>query len=147
MSTVAGWLDGAEVLDLFAGSGALGIEALSRGAARATFVESAPGALRVLRGNLEALGVGSQRANVVRADALHFARRAGLHDFSIAFADPPYASGAAAELAAIFREQPFAQVLGIEHSRTDEVPPGPDLRQRSYGDTRLSFLFAGDEPN
>jgi 16S rRNA (guanine(966)-N(2))-methyltransferase RsmD len=80
---------GARVLDLFAGSGALGIEALSRGAAEATFVDSSPAAIKALRANLEALGVD---AEVRRADARVFLRgasRAG-HHYDLVFLDPPY---------------------------------------------------------
>ncbi|MQA90980.1 MAG: 16S rRNA (guanine(966)-N(2))-methyltransferase RsmD [Gemmatimonas sp.] len=147
MSALSPWLEGAEVLDLFAGSGALGIEALSRGAARATFVEIAPAALRVLKANLERLGVNAGRATVVRRDACDFARRTRPATFTLAFADPPYGSGAAGRLAELFRHRPFARVLGIEHSREERIPEGPDLRQRSYGDTRLSFLTTGDDPD
>jgi 16S rRNA (guanine966-N2)-methyltransferase len=145
MSTVAPWIEDSDVLDLFAGSGALGIEALSRGARRATFVENAPAALRVLRKNLEVLGVGAERASVVRADAIDFLRNLETHSFEIAFADPPYESGMAPRLVEMFRERPFARILGIEHSKTEAIYPGPDLRQRGYGDTRLSFLVAGDD--
>jgi len=81
-------LDGAEVLDLFAGSGALGIEALSRGAAHATFVEKSPKAIAALRKNLEATGF-TARATVVRQDALAYL--AGPVRADIAFCDPPFA--------------------------------------------------------
>src|SRR5215218_2705118 len=73
MSTVAPHLPGARVLDLFAGSGALGLEALSRGAASATFVEQDAKALASLRANLDALGAG-EAAAVVKGDALKYAR-------------------------------------------------------------------------
>jgi 16S rRNA (guanine966-N2)-methyltransferase len=79
----------ARVLDLFAGSGALGIEALSRGAAEATFVDSAPAAVKAVRANLEALGA---QAEVRRADARAFLRGAsgeGRH-YDLVFLDPPY---------------------------------------------------------
>jgi 16S rRNA (guanine966-N2)-methyltransferase len=85
---------GARVLDLFAGSGALGIEALSRGAAEATFVESSPAALRALKANLEALGAS---AEVHRGDARRFlgaASRAG-RQYDLVFLDPPYRLAAA----------------------------------------------------
>jgi 16S rRNA (guanine966-N2)-methyltransferase len=77
-----------EVLDLFAGAGTLGIEALSRGAARATFVEKAPRAIAALRKNLDATGLGG-RATVVRADVLAYL--AGPVRADIAFCDPPFA--------------------------------------------------------
>src|SRR5947208_2259988 len=82
----------ARVLDLFAGSGALGIEALSRGAASAVFVERDPAALRALRENLAALGLGRDVAEVRRSDAmraLHSAQRRG-ENYDLVFIDPPY---------------------------------------------------------
>lgn len=81
-------LEDAAVLDLFAGAGTLGIEALSRGAARATFVERAPGAIAVLRKNLEATGF-TGRASVVRADVLRFLDAP--YPADIVFCDPPFA--------------------------------------------------------
>ncbi len=82
-------VEGAHVLDLFAGSGALGIEALSRGAAAATFVDAAPDAVRVLRGNLAALG---EEAEVVHGDALRWLRAAPrrARQYDLVFLDPPY---------------------------------------------------------
>lgn len=83
-------LDGAAVLDLFAGTGALGIEALSRGASRATFVEQDPAAVRVIHDNVAATGV--EGATVVREDVLRFlARLPAGQTVDVAFADPPYA--------------------------------------------------------
>ena len=85
-------LPGAVVLDLFAGSGAGGIEALSRGAERAVLVEKDPGALAVVRANLEAAGVGA-RAIVVRADAERWLAETTEH-FDLVLVDPPYAETA-----------------------------------------------------
>src|SRR5918999_4707697 len=100
-SVLGGRVDGANVLDLFAGSGALGIEALSRGAAEATFVDSAPAAARAVRANLEALGL---EAEVHRADARAFLRaaRKGGRQYDLVLIDPPYrrAAALARELAA-----------------------------------------------
>lgn len=80
---------GARVLDLFAGSGALGLEALSRGASSATFVDDAPGAIRAIRANLDALGA---TAEVRRADALRFLETASdaAAQYDLVFLDPPY---------------------------------------------------------
>ncbi|MBD0319087.1 MAG: 16S rRNA (guanine(966)-N(2))-methyltransferase RsmD [Gemmatimonadetes bacterium] len=141
MSAVDPYLDGARVLDLFAGSGALGLEALSRGAATATFVEQAPSALQSLRANLSALGAAG-RAEVVRGDAVRYVAGLEAGAFDLAFADPPYAQGFAAALAEAFAAVPFAGLLCIEHGRNDELPELPGARTRRYGDTSLTFIPA-----
>jgi 16S rRNA (guanine966-N2)-methyltransferase len=139
MSIVAPALDGARVLDLFAGSGALGLEALSRGAASATFVENAPAALRALRANLDDLGAAA-RAEIVRSDALRYVGALEAGAFDLAFADPPYGAGLAAALVQRWRARPFARLLCVEHRRDDPLPEAPDAEQRRYGDTVLTFL-------
>lgn len=142
MSAVAPELPGARVLDLFAGSGALGLEALSRGAESATFVERAPKALRALQENLDALGAEAPRATVIRGDALRFAKGLEGLAFDLCFADPPYGEGLAAALVEHFLERPFARLLCVEHRRDDALPPAPAARERRYGDTVLTFLAA-----
>lgn len=137
-SIVAGRLPGARVVDLYAGSGALGLEALSRGAARATFVEILPASLAALRANIEALGV-ADRVRVVRKDVLRWVAEREELEYDLAFADPPYGQGAATRLVAAFRKRPFARVLGVEHPATED-PQGDDLRR--YGDTALTFCQA-----
>ena len=137
MSIVGPWIPGAKVLDLFAGSGALGLEALSRGAALAEFVEVAPKSLAALRENIIALGAGNG-AVVHRGDALRFVQTLPPHAFDIAFADPPYKLGLGTQLAERWLSTPFADILGIEH-RVDEELPG-DGERRRYGDTVLTFF-------
>ena len=141
MSTVAPRLPGARVLDLFAGLGALGLEALSRGAVAATFVEQDPKAVAVLRENVRALGA-DEAAHVVRADAVRYARGLNADAFDVAFADPPYGKGIAAALAEAFAATPFAALLCIEHGRDDVLPALPSARTRRYGDTWLTFIDA-----
>lgn len=136
MSIVMPDLPGARVLDLFAGSGALGLEALSRGAEVAEFVELAPKSLTTLRENADSLGA-SEAAVIHRADALRFVAALEPHAFDVAFADPPYGLSLATRLAALWLEVPFARVLGIEH-RVDEVLPGTGDR-RKYGDTVVTI--------
>ena len=143
MSAIAPELDGATVLDLFAGSGALGIEALSRGAAHVTFVEQAPKALSVLRTNLEELGAEAATYEIVRSDAMKFVARLERGAFGITLADPPYRQGLAAALAEGFAAVPFTDLLCIEHA-PDEALPGKALRERRYGDSTLTF-FAHDD--
>jgi 16S rRNA (guanine966-N2)-methyltransferase len=137
MSIVMPELPGARVVDLFAGSGALGLEALSRGAAIAEFVELAPKSLSALRANAQSLGAGDT-AVIHRADAFRFVAGLEAHAFDVAFADPPYGLAFATRLAQEWLRTRFALVLGIEH-RVDEVLPGSDDR-RKYGDTVLTFF-------
>jgi 16S rRNA (guanine966-N2)-methyltransferase len=141
MSAVAAEIPGATVLDLFAGSGALGLEALSRGATAATFVESGAPALRVMRANLALLGA-DDRATVVRTDAMKYVAGLAIGAFDIAFADPPYGQELAADLVRIFRNRPFARILCVEHRVSDRLPLDESARQRRYGDTVLTFLSA-----
>lgn len=137
---------GARVLDLFSGSGALGFEALSRGAAHVHFVESDRAVLAVLRRNIEALGVGS-RTEVSRADAMGLVAlpervAAGLWD--LVLADPPYDGDAASELVAAFSRGAFAGILCVEHRADVDFPLEPDW-QRRYGDTALSIFLDPSE--
>jgi 16S rRNA (guanine966-N2)-methyltransferase len=140
----------ARVLDLFAGTGALGIEALSRGAAAAVFVEDQPEALQVLRRNLASLDLNAQ-AQVLSLPvntALKKLAAKGAR-FSLAFLDPPYgggrAAGALAALAAAALLAPPAWVV-VEHSRRESLPEsvgGLSQRQlRRYGDTQVAFYLA-----
>ena len=136
MSIVQMALPGARVLDLFAGSGALGIEALSRGAASADFVDSDSRSLSVVRANLESLDAADQ-SSVIRADAVDFARGLQPDSYDVVFADPPYASDAGVRIAEIWLRSPFAALIGIEHSRSQVMPDGGDTRR--YGDSGITF--------
>jgi 16S rRNA (guanine966-N2)-methyltransferase len=139
MAALGGNLVDARVLDLFAGSGALGLEALSRGASTATFVEKARGSLVTLKANVELLKAGP-RVRIVRGDAMAYIRKVEAGAFDLVLADPPYDGEFAAELLELFIEKPFAQHLWVEHRTKDPMPPLPELRQRRYGDTTLSIL-------
>ena len=145
MSIVQPLLSGARVLDLYAGSGALGLEALSRGAASADFVDVAPAAIRVIRENGTTLGALDQM-RIHRGEALRFAQKLEAATYDVAFADPPYNLGMAPRLAAAWLRVPFATVLGIEHDVHEEMPPGGEMR--TYGGTAISIYRAsgGDQP-
>jgi 16S rRNA (guanine966-N2)-methyltransferase len=138
-----GPLDGLRVIDLYAGSGALGIEALSRGAASATFVDSDRGAARVLRENVEQLSL--ERARVVRADVqsyLRAAARAG-ERWDLAFCDPPYrlAHRLGAELGGLLRPvlAEGAQIVCESSQRQPLELDLPMLKQRRYGETVIAI--------
>ena len=138
MSIVNPHLPDAKVLDLFAGSGALGLESLSRGAREAHFVENAARSLQVIGANIQTLGA-ADRAVVHRADALKFLDKLGDDYFDVAFADPPYDEGLATAVAERWLARPFADVLGLEHRRDETLPGEPDVRR--YGGTSLSFYL------
>ena len=141
MSIVQPSLPGARVGDLCAGSGALGLEALSRGATTAEFVDLSPQSLAALRKNVDALGAGGV-AVIRRDDALVAAAGRAADPYDVAFADPPYGSGLAPQLAALWLQAPFAVLLGIEHDAHEAMPGAPD--QRRYGTTTLSFYRMSD---
>jgi 16S rRNA (guanine966-N2)-methyltransferase len=139
-----GPLDGERVLDLFAGSGALALEALSRGAAHATLNDSNAKALAVIQGNLKDLAVGPEAATARRRDALKAlqdAREAG-ETYDLVFLDPPYrlAADLGPELASALAPvlAPGARVVGESDRRTPLDLPGLDVTfERRYGDTLL----------
>jgi 16S rRNA (guanine966-N2)-methyltransferase len=136
MSIVSPLLPDARVLDLCAGSGALGIEAVSRGAASADLVEIAPQSLRAIRENLETLGAGDA-IRVHRQDALRFIEGLEAGAYDVAFADPPYDLNMAPAIAERWLAVPFATVLGIEHRRMERLPG--DGERRQYGQTAITF--------
>lgn len=143
MSIVNPLLDGARVVDLFAGSGALGFEALSRGASHCLFVDISPAALDAIRNNGATLGA-EGRMEVRRADALRVARNALPREYDVGFADPPWNMDLASRLAEIWLINPFAGVLGIEHD-VHEVVQGSESVRR-YGSTAIS-IFSGEPAN
>lgn len=129
-------LPNARVLDLYAGSGALGLEALSRGARSADFVENELKSLRALMENVEALGAGGM-VKLHKTSALGFANGLGPSDYDVAFADPPYTGGDAIKLAERWLRSPFSRVLSVEHSATSPMPEGGTTRK--YGSTAITF--------
>jgi 16S rRNA (guanine966-N2)-methyltransferase len=133
-------IDGAAVVDLFAGSGALGIEALSRGAASAVFVERDREATETIRANLALLGDDAASGRVVAGDALAWARATARSTrLDLVFADPPYAW---AEWGALLGAlAPVADVLVAETG--GDLEPGDEwetVRQRRYGSTVVTVL-------
>ncbi len=139
MSIVSPWIPEARVLDLFSGSGALGIEALSRGAAHVDFVENAPASLKLVEENLLLVDAGD-RAHVHRVDAIKFVERLDEHAYDLAFADPPYDNALATQLAELWLAKPFAAILGVEHRRDERLPAGGEARR--YGSTVITFFRA-----
>ena len=127
------------MLDLFAGSGALGLEALSRGAATATFVELNPASLEALRANIEALGVG-RAGDGAPGRRAPVRRRARIRAPSTSPSPTrPTRTDAADRLVALFRRHPFARILSVEHPAGRRVE-GDETRR--YGDTAVTFCRA-----
>ena len=117
------YLKGARVLDLFAGTGALGLEAMSRGAARADFVETRPASLHALKANVAALHL-REKTRIFKKDALPFAAALEAGAYDLAFADPPYASKQLDRLIETWQATPFAAVLTVEHAHDHALAPG-----------------------
>ncbi len=141
MSILSPRLPGARALDLFAGSGALGLEALSRGAAHVTFVERSRRSLGVLERNVATLGAES-RSTVIAGEALAHIRGTGAAYYDLALADPPYERGFAARVASLYLRTPFARELWIEHDIRETLPGDVIGEQRRYGDTVLTRVIA-----
>jgi 16S rRNA (guanine966-N2)-methyltransferase len=131
---------GARVLDLFAGSGALGLEALSRGAATADFVENGPASLHSLKANVAALGA-RRRSRIFKRDAIPFVEALAEESYDIAFADPPYGSAKLDRVVARWHAVPFARILGVEHRR-DHRLDGKAKRYDFPGETRVTLFTA-----
>ncbi len=143
-SSIAAHIPGAAVLDLYAGSGALALEALSRGARHAVLVEKHPAAQRVIAGNIAKLGCDSAARLLGMPDerALALLRQEGAR-FDVVFLDPPYRAGRyEAALAALCGLLAPEALVAVEHpARMSLAPPGyAIMRQRSYGDSALTLL-------
>jgi 16S rRNA (guanine(966)-N(2))-methyltransferase RsmD len=139
-------IEGAEVLDLFAGSGAIGIEALSRGAARVIFVDREPRGLAILRQNLEVLGL-KDRAQVIRGDVVHWLEVATeqVDRAGYVFLDPPYDDLVLDRALKVLDRAASRATVVAEHSRRQQLPALTRLlvdRQRRYGDTIVTVFKA-----
>jgi 16S rRNA (guanine966-N2)-methyltransferase len=154
--SILGDVSGLRVLDLYAGSGALGIEALSRGAAAAAFVESARPALACLRENLTNLDLGGSATVLAMRVESAAAQLKRYGPFELVLCDPPWKDVHAArrELEALASAGLFASGarIALEHAAKEALPPAPDragLRmcdERRWGDTAISFFEPADVP-
>jgi len=139
-SMVGGWVEEAVVLDLYAGSGSFGLEALSRGAAAATFVESGNRALEALRKNIGGVGLGG---TLVTSNVSEFLKRSN-GEYDLVFIDPPWdmaSSVVATDLAALDRLLGTRAEVLLSRRHTDTLPEAPPnwsvATDRRYGDTRI----------
>lgn len=138
-------VENARVLDLWAGTGALALEAISRGAATATCVERSRGPLAALEANVEALGL-EDRVRVVRGDALAFARgAAGAEpEWDVVFCDPPYGDPLDPVAREVVGRDWWEGVCVLEHAARVEPPAAPTgvrMDTRTYGDTAVTFYW------
>lgn len=142
LSGMEGDLEGARVLDLFAGTGALGLEAMSRGAVQVDFVENGRPALHALKANQAKLRV-KDRTRLFKRDVFDFLETGtalwggqGDYPYDVALADPPYTSRAADRLATLWLQRPFSRILSIEHA-ADRKLPGQG-RRRVFGESAVT---------
>jgi len=141
-------IEGCRVIDLFAGTGALGIEALSRGAGYCLFVEETAAARALIRTNVEALGL-TGVTRIFRRDATDLGVVGNIEPFGLAFLDPPYGQGFADKALMALRDggwlAPGAIVVVEERVSAEIALPGgfSELRRRAYGDTEVVFARYG----
>ncbi len=136
MELLAADLPDARVLDLFAGTGALGLEAMSRGAATADFVEFRDTSLAALKSNIRRLQA-KARTRVFVHDAIRFAERIEPGRYDIAFCDPPYESKQLDWVLRLWTASGFSRVLAVEHAATHLLPPGQAWRD--FGPSRVTL--------
>lgn len=152
--SMLGTMDHLVVLDLYAGSGAMGIEALSRGAVRATFAERDPRAVAALRANLATLGIDAARAAVVSRDAAAVVRSLPAASIDVCLIDPPYDALVRhwqrlhGPLAEAMRPGGRIVIEGSTHHPDPAVAPPfeADRRARTYGSTRITMLRVTGPP-
>jgi 16S rRNA (guanine966-N2)-methyltransferase len=136
VDALASDLPNARVLDLFAGTGALGLEAISRGARSADFVEFRPASLHALRANVAALKL-RDRTRIFKKDAVQFAAALPAGSYDIVFVDPPYESRQLDLVLASWKTTGFAPVLVAEHARSHALPAGAWARR--FDDTMVTI--------
>jgi 16S rRNA (guanine966-N2)-methyltransferase len=136
LDMLAADLADARVLDLFAATGALGLEAISRGARSADFVETRPASLHALRANVAALRL-RERTRIFKRDAVPFAAALPADAYDLAFADPPYGSRMLDLVLASWRERGFSRILAVEHAASHDLPAG--ARRRLFEDTAVTI--------
>jgi 16S rRNA (guanine966-N2)-methyltransferase len=130
-------LKDARCLDLFAGTGAIGLEALSRGARYCDFVENGPAAIHSLKANVAAMRTG-KKTRIFDRDAIPFVERITQLAYDIAFADPPYGSRKLDRIVKRWLEQPFSRILAVEHAPEHALPRG--ARTKRVGDSQITVF-------
>ena len=155
MDRLTAQLPDARIVDLFAGSGALGLEALSRGAASVDFIENGSSALHALKANVTARKLrplrrgqrpskGRPSARVFKRDAIVFCEGLSANAYDLAFADPPYGSRKLERILQRWQAVPFAAMLVVEHAVDHEVPRG--IWSFTHESSRVTAYAAADSP-
>ena len=140
LSLVDDEIQGARVLDLFSGSGAVGLEALSRGARSVDFIENGPAALHALKANVAALRA-TKQTRIFKRDALVWIRQLEGGAYRVAFADPPYGSRKLDRVIESWKKVRFAAILIVEHDKDHEIA-AMGKRYDCEGPTRITILRA-----
>ncbi len=117
----------ASMIDLFAGTGALGLEALSRGAKRCDFVETSPASLHALKANIVIVRM-KERSRVFKRDAVPFAAALSEGAYDIAFVDPPYGSKMLDHVIKAWMDKKFSRILVVEHEKSHKLPKGAETK-------------------
>jgi len=134
----------ADMLDLFAGTGAIGLEALSRGAKRCDFVETRPASLHALKANVVTIRM-KERSRVFKRDAVPFAAALTAGSYDIVFVDPPYGSKMLDHVITAWLEKKFSRILVCEHERHHSLPNG--AKRLDFGETVVSiYRLPGGRP-
>lgn len=141
LDAIAADLPNARVLDLFAGTGALGLEAISRGARSADFVEFRPASLHALKANIAALRL-REKTRIFKRDAVQYARALSADAYDLVFVDPPYESRQLDLVIEAWRGSGFAKLLVAEHAR-GHIIPGPPGTRLAFEETVVSLYRAG----
>jgi 16S rRNA (guanine966-N2)-methyltransferase len=139
MDMLSADLEKARVLDLFAGTGALGLEAISRGARFADFVETRPSSLHALRANVALLRL-REKTRIFKRDALPFAAALDPDSYDIVIADPPYGSKMLDRVLDDWRARGYSRILAVEHAATHELPRA--AARRVLDDSAISIYRA-----
>lgn len=136
-------LEGARILELYAGTGAIGLEAISRGAARADFVENNPSALHALKANVTALRA-RDHTRIFKRDVFDFVSGIQQRGYDIVFADPPYHSKQLDSLIERWLDRPYSRLLTVEHAWDHRLPRSDG--ELTIGDTTISFYESDFAP-
>lgn len=136
LDMLAADIAGASIIEFFAGTGAIGLEAISRGARRCDFIETRPSSLHALKANVVLLRM-KEKTRTFKKDAVPFAAQLDADAYDIAFADPPYGSRMLDHVITAWKEKRFSRILVVEHERTHKLPKGTE--SRTIDDTTITI--------